>query len=240
MKIRTGPKLSVHHVYLPYFYFVFLSIVVLVASTYLLTNPTGSKIYAISKDGITSHEKSIHNEIEVDLTPNSRTEISFTSPKLDHRAIKINKFFNSYGSPLAGHGDKFVKEADKNNIEWKLVASIAHCESTGGKVTPQFGGKETYNAWGWAVYDNNSTTKTVNRYDMKSWDNGIETVSAGMKSYYAKGLTTPEQIVTRYTPASVRKGGGNPANAPWTKCILYTYDKIESQTVELSDLNTRL
>lgn len=240
MKTRTGPKLSIHHVYLPFFYLVFLSVIIIAASSYLLVNPTKSKIYAISGNGENTPGDNIHKTIEVDLTPNSKTEISFSEQKFDHRAIKINKFFNSYGSPLSGYGDVFVEEADKNGIEWKLVASIAHCESTGGKVTPQFGNEESYNAWGWAVYDNNSTTKSVNRYSMGSWENGIKIVSAGMKSYYNRGLTTPEKIVTRYTPASVRKANGDPENAPWTKCVLYTYDKIEEQSVELSDLNTNL
>jgi len=241
MNKRTGNSFSIHHVYLPFFYLVLLSVITIAASSYLLVNPNKSnKIYAISNEGISIQEKTIKRDIDINLTPNITKEITMNTPNIDQRAIKIDKFFASYGSPLATYGSKFIEEADKNEIDWKLVASIAHCESTGGKVTPQFGNKETYNAWGWAVYDNNSTTKKVNRYDMGSWENGIEIVSAGMKSYYKRGLTTPEQIVTRYTPASVRKGGGNPANAPWTKCILYTFDKIQSQQIELSDLNTNL
>ena len=239
MEKRTG--ISIHHIYLPFFYLVFLSIVVLVAASYLLIHPSASnKIYAVSKDGISVRKNSKFDDIKVELAPHSKTKISLLQQTMDQRAIKINKFFASYGSPLSTYGSKFVEEADKNGIDWRLVASIAHCESTGGKVTPQFGNKETYNAWGWAVYDNNATTKKVNRYDMGSWEHGIEVVSSGMKAYYDKGLTTPEKIVTRYTPASVRKGGGDPKNAPWTKCVLYTYDRIDSQPIELSDLNSNL
>ncbi len=241
MKQRTGIKLSIHNIYLPFFYLIFLSIVMISASAYLITNPTKStKVYAISKDGITIKQKEIEKTIDVQLVPDSNIEISLQKPFKDYRAIQIDSFFSTINAPLAGYGGKFVTEADKHDIDWRLVASIANCESTGGKVTPQYGNKETFNAWGWAVYDNNSVTKKVSRYDMGSWEHGIEIVSDGMESYYKKGLKKPAEIVTRYTPASVRKGGGIPKNAPWTKCIQYTFDKIDSQTIELSNLNTNL
>lgn len=240
MSKETGFKLSLHHIYLPFFYFAFLSIVMLSTSTYLLSksDKTPQRIYASESEQSDIIYKV--DNINPILCPNSETKIELKEPISTEKAMKINKFFASYGSPLQGYGKKFVEEAEKNNIEWKLVAAIAHCESTGGKVTPQYGNKESYNAWGWAVYDNNDTTRNVNRYSMGSWENGIEIVSAGMKSYYAKDLDEPEEIVTRYTPASVRKAGGDPAKAPWTLCMLDTYNKIEAQDIEFTDLNNRL
>jgi hypothetical protein len=49
------------------------------------------------------------------------------------RAEKIDAFFALYDSPLVGYGEKFVAEANKNDIDWRLLPAIAMRESTGGK-----------------------------------------------------------------------------------------------------------
>ncbi len=46
------------------------------------------------------------------------------------RAAKIDALLEKYNSPLAGYGRKFVDEAEKNNIDWRLVVSISGIEST--------------------------------------------------------------------------------------------------------------
>lgn len=49
------------------------------------------------------------------------------------KAEFIDSFFRSYKSPLEGYGMKFVVEAEKNDIDWRLLPAIAMRESTGGK-----------------------------------------------------------------------------------------------------------
>jgi len=49
------------------------------------------------------------------------------------KAQAIDTFFASYDAPLEGHGMKFVVEAEKNDIDWRLLPAIAMRESTGGK-----------------------------------------------------------------------------------------------------------
>jgi hypothetical protein len=49
------------------------------------------------------------------------------------KAQAIDKFFKSYNAPLEGYGMKFVLEAEKNDIDWRLLPAIAMRESTGGK-----------------------------------------------------------------------------------------------------------
>lgn len=49
------------------------------------------------------------------------------------KAEAIDKFFRTYKAPLEGYGMKFVEEAEKNNIDWRLLPAIAMRESTGGK-----------------------------------------------------------------------------------------------------------
>jgi hypothetical protein len=45
----------------------------------------------------------------------------------------LDAYFASYDSPLQGYGVKFVQEADKNGLDWRLLPAIAMRESTGGK-----------------------------------------------------------------------------------------------------------
>jgi hypothetical protein len=49
------------------------------------------------------------------------------------KAGLIDKFFASYKAPLEGYGMKFVIEAEKNGLDWRLLPAIAMIESTGGK-----------------------------------------------------------------------------------------------------------
>lgn len=48
------------------------------------------------------------------------------------KAEQIDSFFSLYDAPLKGHGMKFVLEAEKNNLDWRLLPAIAMRESTGG------------------------------------------------------------------------------------------------------------
>jgi len=48
------------------------------------------------------------------------------------KADLIDNFFESYEAPLEGHGMEFVVEAEKNDIDWRLLPAIAMRESTGG------------------------------------------------------------------------------------------------------------
>lgn len=211
-------------IYLPVAYFFLLSMGLILSCSYILIS---------SKDGNTTvYAKSVE---DVKLSKNSEKQLQpeneLQKPN-DITAQKIDAFFTKHKAPLASYGNVFTSEARKNQIDTTLVAAIAWCESNGGKVTPQFGGKESYNAWGYAVYDNNNTTKQMNAYDMGSWDNGIAILSRAMRKNYDRGLIEPEELVTRYTPASVQKSDGNPNLAPWTMCVKSTMQKIAEIEVD--------
>jgi len=49
------------------------------------------------------------------------------------KAEFIDAYFKSHDAPLEGYGMKFVLEAEKNEIDWRLLPAIAMRESTGGK-----------------------------------------------------------------------------------------------------------
>jgi hypothetical protein len=73
------------------------------------------------------------------LVPSQNTVAAIeaiTTPQLDvnkANAKILDDYFASYDSPLEGYGMKFVTEADKNDIDWRLLPAIAMRESTGGK-----------------------------------------------------------------------------------------------------------
>lgn len=64
---------------------------------------------------------------------NSIAMADITEAVVDTRADRIDEYFASRGLPLAGHGKTFVKAADENDLDWRLVAAIAMRETTGGK-----------------------------------------------------------------------------------------------------------
>jgi hypothetical protein len=92
---------------------------------------------------------------------------------VDLRVKILTKYLKQYDSPLVPSASSFVAAADKYNLDWRLVAAISGVESTFGKAIPY----ESYNAWGWGVYGDN----VIN---FKSWDDGINTVSQGLRERY--------------------------------------------------------
>lgn len=91
----------------------------------------------------------------------------------DYRVKIVEKYLQKYDSPMVGNGDAFVDYADKYNLDWRLVLAISGVESTYGKRIPP----ASYNGWGWGVYGDN-----VIRF--KSWEDGIATVSQGLREKY--------------------------------------------------------
>ncbi len=100
--------------------------------------------------------------------------IADTSVKQEDTRVKIlRKFLESNGSPLAPYARTFVADADKYNLDWRFVAAISGLESTYGQHIP-YG---SYNGWGWGIYGDNTIYFT-------SWENGIDTVSEGLRTRY--------------------------------------------------------
>jgi hypothetical protein len=51
----------------------------------------------------------------------------------DTRRLALLQYFQGCACPAARWADTFVQEADRQGLDWRLVASIAMIESTGGK-----------------------------------------------------------------------------------------------------------
>ncbi len=128
---------------------------------------------------------------------------------LNDRIVHLEGYFASKNSPLTGTAKTFISEADRLGLDWKLVAAIAGTESYFGRHIPA----NSYNAWGWAIFTGMSDGK---HFD--GWEDGIETVSEGLKQNYVdRGLTTVEKIGTRYA-----------ADPNWSYKVNHFMDEIET------------
>jgi hypothetical protein len=93
----------------------------------------------------------------------------------DNRVTILRAYLHSLDSPLADVAQTFIREADKNTLDWKLVAAIAGVESTFGKHIPT----GSYNAWGWGIF-----TGADDGVYFNGWADGITQVSEGLRKNY--------------------------------------------------------
>jgi len=127
--------------------------------------------------------------------------------KEDNRATVLEAYLKKQNSPLAAYAKTFVAEADKNDIDWKLVASIAGLESSFGKRIPA----NSFNAWGWGVYGDK-----VMRF--ASWEDAITTISAGIRTNY----------MDKWGADDVYEIGKIYASSPtWAQRVTYFMSQVE-------------
>lgn len=136
--------------------------------------------------------QTVSNEVSVITTQ----EDEFRKVKAD----AIDNYFASKNAPLSGYGMKFVTEAEKNNLDWRLLPAIAMRETTGGKFACK-NPNAPYNNFGW-----HSCKKGFN-----SVDESFEYISMTLGGnnpkapYYKKGMSS-EQILKKYNPDSIIPG----------------------------------
>jgi hypothetical protein len=136
---------------------------------------------------------------------------SFADLKVDDRASRLRAYLASHDSPLVDSAEHFVAEADRLNLDWKLVAAIAGTESTFGKHIPT----NSYNGWGWGVF-----TGEQDGIHFESWNDGITEVSEGLRyNYMDRGAATLDQIGRRYA-----------ASGSWTAHVKFFMEQIENFT----------
>ncbi|GDX62156.1 hypothetical protein LBMAG33_4660 [Candidatus Levyibacteriota bacterium] len=129
--------------------------------------------------------------------------------KNDSRARILKRYLESYNSPLAKNANVFVREADRNNIDWRLVAAISGVESSYGKSLPD----NSYNAWGWGIYGDN-----IIRFN--SYDEAISTISKSLR----------EQYMNKWHAVDVYAIGKIYASSPtWSERVEYFMMNIENQ-----------
>ncbi|NCU28922.1 MAG: hypothetical protein EOM85_04635 [Candidatus Moranbacteria bacterium] len=141
---------------------------------------------------ITANIEAITSEVSVITTQENEARKA--------KADAIDNYFASKDAPLSGYGMKFVTEAEKNNLDWRLLPAIAMRETTGGKFACK-NPNALYNNFGW-----HSCKK-----GFSSVEESIEYISMTLGGnnerarYYKEGMTS-EQILKKYNPDSIVPG----------------------------------
>ena len=126
----------------------------------------------------------------------------------DMRITIVRDFFKKHKSALIPYADEVIAAADKYEIDYRLIPAIAMQESNLCKKII----KNSYNCWGFGIYG-----KKVTRFD--NYNQAINTVTKTLAiQYKSKGLETPEQIMTKYTPGS---------NGSWAKSVNHFMDQLD-------------
>jgi len=124
--------------------------------------------------------------------PSEIPTISGTANAADARNEIIKQYLSRYNSPLEPYANLLVTTADKYKIDFRLLTAIAQQESNLCKIIPP----DSHNCWGWGIHSKGTL-------GFSSYEEAIDTVSKGLKEEYIdKGYTTPDQIMSKYTPLS--------------------------------------
>lgn len=142
--------------------------------------------------------------------PQNKTQIEQEIKTKDGRSLIVENFFNNHHSPLTDHSNLFITIADFYHLDFRLLPSIAMQESNGGKKVPN----NSFNPFGYGIYG----SKKVH---FENWEDAIQTVGKSLREDYLDiGLRTPEQIMTKYTPPSLSKGG------TWAKGVNHFMEEL--------------
>ncbi len=140
--------------------------------------------------------------------PETNGEVLGSAFAEDARLIIIQKYLEKYDSPLLPYAQDLLKASEKYGVDYQLIVAIAQCESNLCKKAPE----GSFNCWGFE----NGATKFL------SWQQAFEQVAKTLRERYLdQGLTTPEEIMPKYAPPSVEKGG------PWAKCVIQFMNDLE-------------
>src|SRR3989339_1473772 len=139
------------------------------------------------------------------------------------KANAIDNYFKARKMPLEGTGMKMVLEAEKNNLDWRLLPAIAVRESTGGKNACK---KVEFNSFGWGSC----------KIGFESNEKAIEVVALNLGGNHPKtekyyDNKTTKQILRAYNPPSIVRR--------YAEQVMSIMNKIgEADTVTISSVNT--
>ncbi len=144
------------------------------------------------------------------LPDNTVSTSAINLPSTDARIAALDDFFKKHKSPLVSHSKIIVQQADEYGFDYRLLPAIAMQESNLCKKIPK---GADHNCWGFGIYGKKRT-------GFESYDRAIQVISKTLsEQYISKGLETPEQIMSKYTPNS---------NGSWANGVIYFMNQIHS------------
>jgi hypothetical protein len=126
----------------------------------------------------------------------------------DARIESVRQFLARYNSQLEPYAQNIIDAADKHNIDYRLIPAIGMQESNLCKKHRE----GSFNCWGFGVYG-----EKYHHFD--NYAQAIDAVTETLAvNYVGRGLKTPEQIMTKYTPSS---------NGSWAFAVNQFMDEME-------------
>ena len=126
----------------------------------------------------------------------------------DARIAAVSDFFKKYNSDLSPYAQNVVETADKYGLDYRLIPAIAMQESNLCKKAP----KDSHNCWGFGIYG-----KKITKFS--DYPQAIDTVTKTLANEYkGKGLETPEEIMSKYTPSN---------NGAWANAVSLFMNQLQ-------------
>lgn len=148
------------------------------------------------------------NRVAYAALPPATNHIKVSITEQDGRSEQVRQFLEKYNSPLEPFSQDIINAADEYRLDYRLLPAIAMQESNLCKKIPF----ESNNCWGYGIYGG----KVTRFPDFKE---AIYTVSKTLSlKYKGKGLVTPEQIMTKWTPSS---------NGSWAYSVNHFMEKLK-------------
>lgn len=148
------------------------------------------------------------NTVSYAALPDNQNVITDGVAPKDARVAIVADFFRKYNSPLLPYAQTVVADADKYNLDYRLIPAIAMQESNLCKKAP----KDSYNCWGFGIYG-----KKVTKFS--GYSQAIDTVTKTLATQYKNnGLETPQEIMARYTPSS---------NGSWANSVTHFMNQLQ-------------
>ena len=110
----------------------------------------------------------------------------------DARLKLIEAYLAKYKSPLLPYSQLILDLSDMYQFDYRWIVAIGQQESNLCKKIP----KDSYNCWGYGIH-----AKGTLKFD--SYELALKSFASYLKkSYFDKGLDTPELMMTKYCPHS--------------------------------------
>jgi len=147
------------------------------------------------------------NKVAYAALPTAQNNFSASVSISDSRTEIVKKFLAKYDSPLEPYAQDVVDAADEYGLDYRLVPAIAMQESNLCNKIPA----GSNNCWGYGIYGGK-----VHKFE--NYKEAIYTVTKTLATKYkSRGLETPDQIMTMWTPSS---------NGSWAFSVNHFMEKL--------------
>lgn len=147
------------------------------------------------------------------ISAGSSAVIKMQETKISQQVTSIRRFFNSYNSILADYAQDFYDISKSEDLDYRLLPSMAMVESTGGKNNPSCA---PYNPFGWS-----SDASPCGFYRFENYGEAIKTVGCGISRNRAYNRFKQNQEIA--VLAEIYNPGGK---EKWAQDIEYFMSKF--------------